>query len=115
MNGRVPTLRLLAGVIRAERARKPAGARLLRYRLMQKKVPRALIDRLVAEADEAYDAVDEARALAQRRLAAAAMRTLEPAVRRRRVWATLARRGFDADTIRNAVDGLIGDDDPFVD
>lgn len=94
--------------IEAERRRKAAGGRLLRYKLMQKKLPRDLVDRLVDEAEAGYDAVDEARALAEKKLATMAMRKLDPAGRKRRLWGLLARRGFGPDVIRSALDPLAG-------
>lgn len=97
--------------IEAERARKPAGPQLLRYKLMQKKLSSELIDRLVNEADEAYDGVDVARQMAEKKLATSAMQKLDPAARKRRLWGQLARRGFGPDVIRSALEGLDGLDE----
>jgi regulatory protein len=43
--------------------------------------------------------------LARRR--AETMRGLDPVVRRRRLYAYLARRGYDADDVRRAVEAVI--------
>ncbi len=93
-------------VVRAELQRKPAGARLLRHKLAQKKVPRELADRLLGEELAERDLVAEARDLAERRLRTAAMQRCDRATRQRRLWSLLGRRGFDVDTIRAALDGL---------
>jgi len=83
----------------------PAGPRLLRHKLMQKGLERALIDRLVDEAtrdsDEQYDS---ALALARKRLAR--LRDLEPAKRKRRLYGQLARRGFEPETIDRVMEAL---------
>ncbi len=93
-------------VVRAELHRKAAGERLLRHKLMQKKVPRELIDGVLAEELAGRDAVAEARALAERRLATRALQRLDAPARQRRAWSLLARRGFDVETIKAALDGL---------
>ncbi len=95
-------------VIRAERSRKPAGPRLLRYKLIRKKLPRELIDRLIDEAEQDHDGAESARQLAEQRLQTVTMQKLEPAVRRRRLYGLLARRGFSPDDIRSAMSNLPG-------
>ncbi len=99
-------------VIRAERERKPAGGRLLRHKLFQKKLPRELVDRLIAEAEADHDAPAALRALLERRLQTTAMQKLEPAVRRRRLWGLAARRGFNPDDIRAAMSDIVALDEP---
>lgn len=102
-------------VIRAERARRPAGSRLLRQKLVQKRLDRSLIDRLIAELEAEQDPVAEARCLVEARLRQPSVQRLDPAARQRRLYAQLARRGFDPDTIRQAMRGTSDDDgpDPF--
>jgi len=103
-------------VIASQRARKPAGARLLRHKLMQKRLPRDLIDRLIAEAEDDHDAVGEARRLAEQRLSTAALQRCDANKRRQRVWSLLARRGFSPDTIRDALSTLgdqLNEDEPM--
>ncbi|MBI1369445.1 MAG: hypothetical protein GC162_12425 [Planctomycetes bacterium] len=90
------------------RARKPAGRRLIEQKLMLKRLPRKLIEKLVREAEGEHDAVGEARRLAEQRLKSAALRRCEPAKRRQRVWSLLARRGFDPGVIAQAMRGLSG-------
>jgi regulatory protein len=101
-------------VIAAQRARKGAGARLLQQKLMQKRLPRELIDQLIREADEDYDHVAEARHLAERKLDTAALQRCDADKRRQRIWSLLARRGFSPDTIVRVMadlrDRLRGDD-----
>ncbi len=88
--------------------RKPAGPALLKSKLYEKGVERSLIDRLVAEACEQADLVDDAVRLAVSKLRS--MARLDDATRKRRLWGALARRGFDADTIRQAVEQVMSAD-----
>ncbi len=93
-------------LIEAERARRPTGAARLRQKLIQKRLPPELVDRLVDEADAGYDAVHEARELARARLRTTAMQRADTPTRTRRLWGLLTRRGFDAETIRAALDDV---------
>ncbi|MBI1372032.1 MAG: hypothetical protein GC159_04635 [Phycisphaera sp.] len=105
--------RYARALIDTQRASKPAGRRLLSQKLMQKRVPRDVAERVLSEADEEYDAVAEARALAEKKLASSSMARADAATRYRRIYGLLARRGFNPDTIRNAMAGLaaLRDDD----
>jgi regulatory protein len=96
---------------------KPAGDRLLFQKLRSKDLEPALIDQLLAEhrqqREEAAEQTGEdpdadAVAFAIRR--AASLQRLEPDVRRRRLYAQLARRGFGVDTIRKAMEAALRDD-----
>ncbi|MEX0885603.1 MAG: regulatory protein RecX [Phycisphaeraceae bacterium] len=99
-------------LIREELARKPAGPMLLRQKLAQKGVDRAMAERVVGEAFAEADQVGPAVELARKRWPSLAR--FDPATRRRRLYGVLARRGFDADTIRQALQSVEGDDDaPF--
>jgi regulatory protein len=82
------------------------GPRLIRARLQARGIPVPLAQGLAAEADNAEQQVDAARVLARKRLRM--MARLEPAIRQRRLWAALARRGFDHDIITAALNGLEG-------
>jgi len=93
-------------VIRAERARRPAGPRLLRQKLIHKRLDRSLVDRLIAEIEAEQDHVAEARRLVESRLRQASVQRLDPVVRRRRLWNQLARRGFAPDAIEAALADL---------
>jgi regulatory protein len=95
-------------IIDAQRARRPAGPHLLRHKLMQRKLSRDLIDKLLAEAIDPADSLEQAMTLAQRRLATVAMAKLDPASRKRRLWGLLQRRGFDAQTCREVLENLPG-------
>lgn len=89
--------------IRAQLARKPAGRALLiaglRRRRIEDGVARRAVDEALGEVDLSGGAY---------RLAAARLRRmdprLEPEVMRRRLFGLLARRGFDPETAREAVD-----------
>ena len=97
----------------AERwGRRAAGWRRLEQELRRRGIAGDDIDaartRFEAERGGAADEVSLARrvvAQAARRLA-----TLEPRVRRQRLYALLARRGFDSDTIEQAIRGNTGDE-----
>jgi regulatory protein len=93
--------------------RKRAGPRLLRHKLFQKKLNAATIDQAVGEARARRDAVDDAREIAQKRLRTAALRKADVPTRKRRVWSLLARRGYDSDVIRSALEQVEGLDEPF--
>jgi regulatory protein len=101
-------------VIDSERSRKPAGAALLRHKLAHKRVPRRLAEQLIDQAEQNYDAVAEARSLAERRLATASLQRCDRVAKRRRLWGLLARRGFCPQVIREALDPVLGEgnDDP---
>jgi regulatory protein len=86
--------------------RKPSGKRLLRHKLMQKRLPGSMVNRLVDQADASRDAVADAREFAQKKLRATSMKKLDPVARKRRIWSALARRGFEPPTIIAALDQL---------
>lgn len=104
------------GVLHAELARKPAGKHLLSARLRARGVEDAVARKAVADAvaDPSYDPRAGALELARRKLRTMSAR-LEPDAVRRRLYAALARRGFDPDVCRWAVDRVArprrGDDD----
>ncbi|MEM9347840.1 MAG: regulatory protein RecX [Planctomycetota bacterium] len=92
-------------LIRETMARKPAGPVLLKQKLFQKGIRGELADRLVAEATSDTDS-QQAAAIDFAMKRAASMMNLEHAVRERRLYGQLARRGFDPDTIRLAMDAV---------
>lgn len=92
--------------------RKPAGPRLLRQKLLQRRLDRVTVDQIVEHECAQRDASADALRLVQSRLRA--MNSLDEQTRRRRLWGMLARRGFDTDTIDAALsavgaDGVVGD------
>jgi len=96
---------------------KIAGAGLSRRRLQselwRRGVARDVIDAALTDV-VAEDEVDEDAQIAQ--VAAKKLRTLrslDRATGRRRLYAFLARRGYDASAIRRAMDSLPGDDQPL--
>lgn len=94
-------------LIREIQLRKPAGARLLRVKLMQKGLDRALVDRLLSElVPDVESSVDGARELALKKLRT--MSRLDPQVRQRRLYGLLARRGFGPDVISRVMENLPG-------
>lgn len=88
------------------RARRSAGARRIEQELRARGVGPEDIAAARTRLDADQGAMDEVSA-ARRVLAQAARRTatLEPRVRRQRLWSLLARRGFDGDTIERALAG----------
>jgi regulatory protein len=95
-------------VIEAQLHRKPAGPRLLKHKLMQKRLPGAMVDKLVEHATETRDQIGEARAMAQAKLRTTAFKKLDPLTRKRRIFGMLARRGYDMDTIHGALSQVSG-------
>ena len=92
-------------LIRETQRAKPAGPMLLRQKLMQKKVDRSLIDRLVAEATaDPDDQRAAARQLVEKKLPSLAR--FDAATRKRRLYGQLARRGFTSDVISDAMAGI---------
>ena len=96
---------------------KIAGAGLSRRRLQselwRRGVARDVIDAALTDV-VAEDEVDDDAQIAQ--VAAKKLRTLrslDRATGRRRLYAFLARRGYDASAIRRAMDSLPGDDQPL--
>lgn len=87
-------------------ARKPAGPALLRAKLRQRGLENRLIEKLVQEAadDPTRDAVADAVELARKKLRG--LERFDPATRKRRLWGMLARRGFNGETISDAMERL---------
>ena len=96
-------------LVRDTMARKPAGPALLKQKLFQKGIRGALADKLIAEATADQDAQQDA-AIAFARKRAGSMASLDKATRERRLYGQLARRGFDPDTIRTAIEAVKRDE-----
>ena len=93
-------------LIRSETMAGGLSRRRVQHRLREKGVP----DQVVANAIEGIDPAAEERAafeLARRR--AGRMSGLDPVTRRRRLSGVLARRGYDAATVRKVVDDVLAD------
>jgi regulatory protein len=87
----------------------PKGRGLLRAQLLKKGVAREIADEATAgDAEDAAAEIEIAAALA-RKLAARGS-SADPGALRRRLWAGLARRGFDPPTCREAIARALGDD-----
>ena len=93
---------------------KALGAGASRRRVGQELARRG-VDREVADAaveevwrEEEVDQTEAVERLARKRLTA--LRGLDAPTRRRRLYAFLARRGYDADEIRRAMDAVLGED-----
>jgi regulatory protein len=104
--GYLDDLAYARAVIQSQMLRKPAGPRLLRHKLYQKKVPRPIIDQVLAEheADEDRDPVADARKLVDAKRRLSSFQKLDPQKQKQRLWGMLARRGFGVDVIRRAIE-----------
>lgn len=106
--------RYAENLVRSQLARKPAGRTFLLARLRKDGIDQKLAESVIAEALAPRDLTAEAADLARRK--ARTMQTLAPEVRKRRLFAMLARRGFDPDTARDALDQALNHtDDPTID
>jgi regulatory protein len=87
------------------------STRRLRAELARRRVDRTVADRAIQAvvADEAIDMAAQLDAVARKKLRSLA--GLDPLVRRRRAFGFLARRGYDADEIRRALESALGDED----
>lgn len=83
--------------------------RRVRQELARRGVAGPVADAAVAEviADEDIDLLGKLEQVARRR--AAVLTGLEPGVRKRRLYAFLARRGYDSDAIARVIASVIGD------
>jgi regulatory protein len=83
--------------------------RRLQQELFKKGVAREVADEAIADVleDEAVDTDAIIERLARRK--AQSLRGLDPTARNRRLWSFLARRGYDADDIRKAIEAITGD------
>ncbi len=93
-------------LIRQTIARKAAGPRLLRTKLIQQGLDRSMVEDLLAETTPTEAPLEQAIELARKKLRSLAR--LDPAVRTRRLWGLLARRGYDPDTIQAVLRNVQG-------
>ena len=89
-------------VVRDTAARKPAGPRLLKQKLMQKGVEGETVDEVLADLAPTADQ-QAAQALELVRKKLPSMTRLDAATRKRRLYGMLGRRGFDYDAIESAL------------
>ena len=95
-------------LIRDTRSRKPAGARLLQFKLSQAGLESDTINQLMEEDEMPHDQiVAQAANLARKSLRAASRKQPEPLVVKKRLWSILARRGFASDTIETALNDVM--------
>jgi len=87
-----------------------ASKRRLQQELAKRGVARDVSDEAVAEVfeEEAIDEGESVERLARKRLRSLAR--LDAATRHRRLWSFLARRGYDADVIRRAIEKVTGEE-----
>jgi regulatory protein len=98
------------------RSKVSAGAskRRLQQELFKRGVARDVADQAVTEVleDEAVDQIAVAERVARKRLPSLA--SADAATQRRRLYAFLARRGHDSETIRTVMDRVLSDDPEVV-
>ena len=96
-------------VVRAKALGAGASKRRVGQELARRGVDRQVADEAVAEVweEEAVDQRETVERLARRRLVS--LRELDPPAQRRRLYAFLARRGYDADEIRSAMETVLGE------
>lgn len=92
---------------RAILTRRPAGRRLIESKLIAAKVKPERARLAAAEAMKGRDALEDALGVA-RRAARSLPSRLDADAKRRRLFGTLARRGFEADVVRRVVEKVLG-------
>lgn len=94
-----------------------ASKRRLQQELFKRGVERGVADEAIGEVlqDEAVDEAQVVERVARKK--ARSLGGLDPATRRRRLYAFLARRGYDGDAIRRAMSAVleVGDADALLD
>lgn len=98
-------------VVEQTLARRPAGRRLLAAKLMNKRLPRQVIDITLDHTTEHRDVLADAVTLIEKRLRTAALQRCDGPTRRRRLYSLLMRRGFDSDTASAALAQLCLEDE----
>lgn len=96
------------GVTRSTLAAKPAGRRFLLAKLRQRGVERQIAERVVDQALDGRDSRADAVELAKSRLRFLP-RSADEQTARRRIYAFLARRGFDPESAREAMNEALQD------
>lgn len=106
--GVIDETKLAEHLVETEIARKPSGSRLLMAKLRSRgidaRTAKSAVDAAVSSSD--YDPLEQALTLGRRKLRVMP-RKLDAPARKRRLYAQLARRGFDADVCARAVRTLI--------
>jgi regulatory protein len=92
-------------VVEQMKRRGPVGSAKLRAALVRRGVEDSVIEQVVGEACPGASAAESARELARRKLQG--MANLDQATQARRLSGLLARRGFDEETVRDVVEGLV--------
>lgn len=98
---------LAESLVQAELSRRPAGRALLEKKLLARGIDSGTARRAVQQALENRDLVADAAQFARGR-ASAMPASLDDRARRRRLYAALARRGFDPDICRVATEHALG-------
>jgi regulatory protein len=107
--GVVDDAKYARAVVRSKAVGGGASRRRVSQELAKRGVERTVADEAVAEVwrEEEVDQREAAERLARKRLSSVAQ--LDPLSQRRRLYAFLARRGYDADEIRHAIDTVLGE------
>jgi regulatory protein len=100
---------LAESIARSVLARTPAGPRLIEQRLIARGIARPLAREVALEACGQRDPLDDAVALAAKKVRGAPRSADRPTIQRR-VYAALARRGFDPEVCRVATQRAMASD-----
>lgn len=98
---------LAESLVEAELSRRPAGRALLEKKLLARGISGGTAQRAVQRALEDRDLVADAAEFAHDK-ASAMPASLDDTTRRRRLYAALARRGFDPEVCRVATEDALG-------
>ncbi|MEM6393346.1 MAG: regulatory protein RecX [Planctomycetota bacterium] len=110
--GHLDDFALAQSLIRSQTRAKPAGPRLLQQKLFQAGIAKDAADRALSEHEQHLDpdaTRQQALDFAKRKLAT--LSRFDPATQRRRLYGTLARRGFSPDLIQDVMDRLANSPD----
>jgi len=100
--GLLDDVALARAMAHATVAKKPAAAALIEQKLQARRIPSDIVGRVTAEVLGGLDPVETAAGLARDMLAARRPKAVQ--ADRQRIGAALARRGFDADIISEALE-----------
>lgn len=97
---------LAVELLREMQKNRPAGSAMLRAKLEQRGLDAGAIDNALRGSDSPQAARQQAMRVARMKLKA--MARLDPATQARRLWAALARRGFDEQIVEQVVREVTG-------
>ena len=106
---------LARSLVRENRSRSATGPRLLRDKLRRRGVAENTITEAIAESDASYNTQEAIAQLIAKKLATRSFQQSDATARKRKLWGLLQRRGFNSDSIGQALDRFwdqIADSEP---